>query len=1105
VDYSIEKNREPGAVEFFYRQALAAKESFEQSDLDYGLQVDLAVTKVPAASKGPGASSTRGAVLAVRGEVLLARGEVEPALDSFRRAASAAPEDVEILYALYRHSKDFERRSATARQGLTMALERLAALRPENLVVVLERGRRALEAADRGTASAAYLRTRELLWDAPDAATDLLGQVLGALEAGDLAAARVPALRLENVLRTTTMYRGSLGELWTNVQGLPLLRFIDEPPPTAFGEPLALRFDGQQLAPEPGTSLAVADFDGDLRPDIARIVPGAEGGQTLEIRRAANGFEPERLPAPPGLSGLLAADLANRGHLDLVGFGNGPAVLFRGRGDGGFDLREGAGLPRQAAVAAAVLDYDIEGDLDLALAGAGGLVLVRNALEHLQTLDPKALPRRALQGAPKGFEDLVASDLDRDGDLDLLLAHAGGLLWLDNLRQGHFSDRTAESGLAAAPPAHAIWSADFDADGLSDLVSAGNALSFWHNRGGTFEPWGLTAEIPATLNPRALLAFDADNDGRLDLAAAGPGGVVVLQRRTAEGFAPAATRGAPPAATALAAADLDDDGDLDLVTSGPEGLHLLKNRGGNRNASLVVRLRGLVEGNSKNNLFGIGSTLELWAGDAYQFREVTEPVTHLGLGGIERADLLRVVWTNGVPDNRFDPESNQDLVEEQELKGSCPFLYAWDGEGFRFVTALLWGAPLGMPLAPGVWAPADPAELVAIEGLVPRDGAYHLRVTEELWEAAFFDHLRLWVVDHPRDVEVASSLRIVPGRVLGEAVLGSRGLRAPVAARDGRGDNVTARIVARDAIYADGYEPGPYQGMAKRPWAFTFDLGEAPGGPVRLHLDGWIFPADASLNLALAQRPELAPVLPRLEMETAEGWVVLMPNLGFPAGKTKTLVVDTPPLPPGVRRLRIVTTHWLSWDRIAWTTTPTPDLEPVATLLPARADLRFRGFSSLVREAPNAPHHFDYHRASERAPYAPLPGCYTRYGDVRELLESPDDRSVILASGDELALVFDARHLPPPPAGWRRTLFLESHGWDKDADRNTFAGHRLEPLPFRAMSGYPWGEGESFPDTPELRAYRQEWLTRAVRGWAGPSARPICPTGQGAELGEGLR
>jgi len=114
------------------------------------------------------------------------------------------------------------------------------------------------------------------------------------------------------------------------------------------------------------------------------------------------------------------------------------------------------------------------------------------------------------------------------------------------------------------------------------------------------------------------------------------------------------------------------------------------------------------------------------------------------------------------------------------------------------------------------------------------------------------------------------------------------------------------------------------------------------------------------------------------------------------------------------------------------------------------------------------------------SPWLPLPGRYTRYGDVRELLAEPDDRSVILAAGDEMALTFDAAHLPPPPAGWVRTVFLESHGWDKDADRNTWAPHQVEPLPFRAMSGYPYGGDERFPDGPLHREYRERWLTREV-------------------------
>ncbi|MEO6193339.1 MAG: hypothetical protein ABIS20_10035, partial [Thermoanaerobaculia bacterium] len=54
--------------------------------------------------------------------------------------------------------------------------------------------------------------------------------------------------------------------------------------------------------------------------------------------------------------------------------------------------------------------------------------------------------------------------------------------------------------------------------------------------------------------------------------------------------------------------------------------------------------------------------------------------------------------------------------------------------------------------------------------------------------------------------------------------------------------------------------------------------------------------------------------------------------------------------------------------------------------------------------------------------------------------------------------------------------FFESNGWDKDADRNTFEARQMEPLPFRAMGKY----GDPFPDTPEMREYRERWLTREV-------------------------
>jgi hypothetical protein len=40
----------------------------------------------------------------------------------------------------------------------------------------------------------------------------------------------------------------------------------------------------------------------------------------------------------------------------------------------------------------------------------------------------------------------------------------------------------------------------------------------------------------------------------------------------------------------------------------------------------------------------------------------------------------------------------------------------------------------------------------------------------------------------------------------------------------------------------------------------------------------------------------------------------------------------------------------------------------------------------------------------------------------------------------------------------------------------------VEPLPFRGMSGYPYGDGEAYPNDPEHRAYRERWNTRRVYG-----------------------
>src|SRR5690606_22760124 len=93
----------------------------------------------------------------------------------------------------------------------------------------------------------------------------------------------------------------------------------------------------------------------------------------------------------------------------------------------------------------------------------------------------------------------------------------------------------------------------------------------------------------------------------------------------------------------------------------------------------------------------------------------------------------------------------------QRLKGSCPWVFTFDGEGMRFVTDFIWRSPLGLSInaqeTAGVMTTEDWVKIGGDE-LVPRDGYYDIRITAELWESHFFDHVSLLVVDHPADQEV---------------------------------------------------------------------------------------------------------------------------------------------------------------------------------------------------------------------------------------------------------------------------------------------------------------------------------------------------------------
>jgi len=225
------------------------------------------------------------------------------------------------------------------------------------------------------------------------------------------------------------------------------------------------------------------------------------------------------------------------------------------------------------------------------------------------------------------------------------------------------------------------------------------------------------------------------------------------------------------------------------------------------------------------------------------------------------------------------------------------------------------------------------------------------------------------------------------------------------------------------------------------------------------------------------------------EAGAVDGWVPVGPPIGFPAGKTKTLVVDvTGLLRRDDPRLRMTTTLQLSWDaiRVVLDADDAPFVD--TPLEPLSAELAYRGFSAPLPDPSGAlPERFDWD-ALALPRWNPHPGLYTRYGDVVPLLGAADDRYVIFGAGDCVRAAFDAAPLPPLPPGWTRDWLLFLDGWAKDRDPNTAAAREVGPLPFHAMSAYPPPAGESFPWDEAHRAWDREWNTREAAVLIAPLA-----------------
>lgn len=1079
--------------------------------------------------------TTSATVALLLARVYETQGRLADAKEVLVRLARSDNADPAALYALAQlHTQPGD---GAVRTGL---LRRLLARTPANIAVRIAVLDAFVAQGLADSATRALEEIRRLPPEPPREAIPEFASALHLLRGGRVADARRPLERFRRAMELTPAYQASLAAVKGPegpMAGRPMLTFspgfgvaqramsrggaikdavtftdataeLGLASPSAPASPPASVRD-PQAAPEAVSALAVADVDGDGADEllVSRWDASTSAFAARLYRAGRRGFvdltRGSGIIVPGGALRATFADYDNDGFLDLHALdGNGRGRLFRNSGKSRFvDVTATAHLDgAPPAVKALFVDLDHDGDLDLLAVGPSGVHARRNNGDGTFA---DATADFGLSGSGDA-RDVAFADFDGDGRMDILISRRlQSVALFRNAGARRFEEATAASGFAASGHSGTVAVGDMNNDGALDVYLAAadsGAGALWLNDGrGSFVRDRHSRTALAVMRGARVTSaefVDYDNDGWLDLAVggvprvAGGRGVALLRNDGAGGFEDRSTL-LPPAvraATGVVAADFGRDGDEDLIVADPvTGLRILRNDGGNANLFVQVRLAALRTGSGKNNNFGIGARVELRAGDMVQTRVVRTAVTHFGLGPHLKADVLRVEWPNGVSQVIHFPGTDQDVVENEVLKSSCGFLYAWDGARFRFVTDVMWRSALGMPLgimgSNTAWAPAGASqEYLRVPGttLRPRGDRYVLQLTEELWETSYTDAIGLLAVDHPDSVQVYVDERFIPPGPVTLRPYQAVRAHAPRAAVDGRGVDVLPALRAADDVYVSDLVALQYQGLVET-HDLVMDLGDDAGqAGTHLFLRGWIYPTDASINVALSQQSRLKPMMPVLEVRDAGGTWRPVADIGFPSGKDKTIVVDLAgKFPTRDHHVRIRTNMQIYWDQ-AFVATDAAASPVTVTRLPLlRADLHARGFSRTYRKGGRyGPHWFDYDSVVTEPVWRTITGAFTRFGDVLPLLKAADDMYVVMAPGDETTLEFAVA--PPPPTGWSRDFLLYSDGWIKDADLNTAFGHTVGPLPFHAIRQYPYAPGERYPTSRAHRQYLREYNTRVV-------------------------
>ena len=849
--------------------------------------------------------------------------------------------------------------------------------------------------------------------------------------------------------------------------------------------------DYQRFAPNPAARLAGFSY---TRMGVKAETLSFEQ-QNVEMNSRPVGAlfgEPEKISNLARVSSITAADVDNDGSLDIHLIAENMGVLLN------------SGLENEVTmedINGGVLWGDVNDDglVDMVTCGESGVFLIFQGIDAWLS-EPISEGQSCDSGA--------LFDADHDGDLDVLSTGSYGTQLLINNRDGTFRDISADIGIVD-DGGRQVLIVDLDADRDLDIVIVGSEDNvIWQNdRTWQYKPFpGLfdfkntpmksitTGDVDANghqeiygvdLNDNLLVwrydgllwtnkiilsqgsksnglselaISDFDGDGRQEIIRAHGSGFEIIDPILGSIVHSQSIEGLQSAVVA----NIDPEDGPSVITASSTGVDKWP-PGPGRFKFLSVAPSGRSEADQmRSNGSGIGTQARLRTSGRWTVDVVIDshsgpgqslmPLS-FGLGGHSHADYIALTWSDGVTQTEIDLLSGKlhAIAETQRQLASCPVIFVWDGNEYRFITDVLGVGGIGFFMSPGKYAEPRPFEryLLGQNIMQERHGSYHVKLTEPMEENAYLDAATIHAYDLPNQYSMVLDERMGEG-VTGRPIIFKENV-IPNRVTDRNGFEVTSLLTSVDQKAPDpGNLDSRFIGLLEQDQQLTLEFS----APIKvtgttLVADGWVeYPYSQTVFAAWQAGLRYRTVSIEARDKTGN-WYPLVEEFGYPAGMPRQMTLPLKEIREGTSALRLSSNMEIYWDKLQ-IVYEVNDVEiRHQSVKPDLVKVNRIGFPQRTNNLQKAPS-YNY---EQRAPYWDTKfqrGFYTALGDATELVKDLDGAVAIIGGGEELHMEFPVLH--PPSQGLSRHFVLDFRGWAKDMDLYTKDGETVTPLPVPAYA-----------------------------------------------------